>query len=77
MKQRISNPVIPNYQPKQEKKVIEEMAFQNCCNCGCKITDGYWGHWGTGGVCSKTCNRLFEASRPKMIDYVIPKTEVT
>lgn len=40
------------------------MVFAPCCNCGKAITDGYYGRYGDGGVCSKTCNTA-QAAKPK------------
>lgn len=53
------NPVIPDYTPRSEKKKVEEVVliFNPCCNCGKKITDGYYGRWSDGGTCSKTCEK--------------------
>lgn len=52
------NPVIPGYTPRGEKGKKEEVSlvFEPCCHCGKKITDGYYGRYGNGGVCSKVCN---------------------
>lgn len=60
------NPVIPDYTPKSEKGKKEEVSliFKPCCNCGKKITDGYYGRYGDGGVCSKTCN-IVQEQKPK------------
>jgi hypothetical protein len=60
------NPVIPDYTPRGEKGKKEEikLTFSPCCNCGKSITDGYYGRYGDGGVCSKTCNTIQEA-KPK------------
>jgi len=35
-----------------------------CLNCGKAITDGYYGAFGEGGVCSKTCNTA-QSLKPK------------
>jgi hypothetical protein len=60
------NPVIPDYTPRSERKKVEEVKLDllPCCNCGKKISDGYYGRFGDGGVCSKTCNAIQEA-KPK------------
>jgi hypothetical protein len=70
--QRLKNPVIPDYTQKEKPKE-PTLDLKPCINCHCVITDGYWARYGDGGVCSKTCSRLFEASRPSLIDYTIPK----
>lgn len=56
------NPVIPDYTPRSEKKKVEEviLQFNPCCNCGKKITDGYYGRWNESGTCSKTCEKVQE-----------------
>lgn len=58
------NPALPvDYTPK--KKVEEpKLNFAPCCNCGKIITDGYYGRYGDGGVCSKTCNTE-QSKKPK------------
>lgn len=53
------NPVLPQ---KEEKEV--KLDFKPCSNCGKKITDGYYGRFGDGGVCSKTCNAI-EVAKPR------------
>lgn len=62
------NPVIPDYTPRGEKGKKEEIsiALKPCCHCGKTITDGYYGRFGDGGVCSKTCNTIQEA-KPKYL----------
>jgi hypothetical protein len=74
MKQR--KPAPAQYAPKVEPKE-PTLSLEPCINCHCAITDGYWARYGNGGVCSKTCSRLFEASRPSLIDYIIPKGELS
>ena len=45
-----------DYTPRSERKV-EEVTIQAkpCCVCGAKITTSYYGRWGNGGTCSKSC----------------------
>lgn len=56
-KQRISNPVIPDYRPKSERTKGSEhsLSFSPCLTCRKKIEEGYYGRWQEGGTCSKTC----------------------
>lgn len=54
---RASNPVIPDYRPKKEQR-NPEPPLGVCMECGKQITDGYYGRWEDGGVCSKTCDIL-------------------
>jgi hypothetical protein len=62
MKNRVSNPVIPNYAPKA--KVVEPtIKLEPCVECHKPILDGYYGRWGDGGVCSKTCDILHMQKR--------------
>ena len=61
MKQRVSNPVIPDYTQRNKKEEVINMTFSPCCNCGKEITDGFYGRFNSGGVCSKTCNTTQEA----------------
>ncbi len=71
LKQRASNPVIPNYQPRSEKKVEEvTLTFEPCCLCGEPIKQGYYGRYGNGGTCSKTCEKEM-AAKPR--DFGEPK----
>jgi len=58
MKNRIKNPVIPDYMPKKEREKEPTLLLEPCVECGKPITDGYYGRWGDGGVCSKICNIL-------------------
>lgn len=62
MKQRKPAPAM--YQPKAERTAEIPLTFKPCCVCSSPITEGYWGRWGDGGVCKKTCNEIME-SRPK------------
>lgn len=52
---RLSNPVI-DYRSKAEREKEPTLLFSPCLNCNKDILDGYYGRWGQGGVCSKTCN---------------------
>lgn len=71
MQKRLSNPVIPNYQPKSERKVEEPtLTFEPCCLCGNPIKQGYYGRYGNGGTCSKACEKVMEL-KPK--DFGEPK----
>lgn len=58
MSKRIHNPALPiDYTPKQ--RVVTENTIPPlppCINCNNNITDGFYGRWGNGGVCSKNCN---------------------
>lgn len=47
-----------------QKKEQETLRLSPCCVCGKPITDGYYGRWGNGGACSKTCDAIEEA-KPK------------
>jgi hypothetical protein len=60
------NPVIPDYTPRADRGKKEEVKLdlKPCCNCGKTISDGYYGRFGDGGVCSKTCNTIQEG-KPK------------
>ncbi|MBP6949126.1 MAG: hypothetical protein KBC41_04025 [Candidatus Pacebacteria bacterium] len=31
------------------------LKFSPCVVCGNTVSKGYYGHWGNGGTCSKTC----------------------
>jgi len=47
---------------KEEQEVSVNLS--PCLNCGKAITDGYYGAFGEGGVCSKTCNTA-QSLKPK------------
>jgi hypothetical protein len=53
-------------QPPAQKKEINELAIKkgNCLHCGKEVFGGYYGIFGDGGVCSKTCNQAQE-KKPK------------
>jgi len=57
MKERLKNPVIPDYTPKNQKTAEVKLTFSPCCNCGKTITDGYYGRHQDGGTCSKSCEQ--------------------
>ncbi len=64
MKQKLSNPVIPDYRPKKKEETEVTLIFSPCMVCGKTITDGYYSRWGHGGVCSRVCNAIQE-EKPK------------
>ena len=35
---------------------VRPLTFAPCLACGKAISDGYYGRFGDGGVCSKRCN---------------------
>ena len=60
---RLSNPVIPDYTPKSERKVKDESLPLKPCIICTKISEGY-GAWKDGHTCSRKCELLQEA-KPK------------
>ena len=70
MSKRLSNPVIPNYQPRSERVEEPKITFEPCCICGNNISQGPYGRWGTGGTCSGKCEREMQA-KPR--DWGEPK----
>ena len=44
----------------EHKEKTGGLTFSPCLFCGKAITDGYYGRFGGGGVCSKTCNTAQE-----------------
>jgi hypothetical protein len=64
------NPVIPDYSPRKSTSAEKTPTLQlsPCCECGKPITDGYYGRFSDGGVCSKSCDILHMYSRPSDID---------
>lgn len=75
---RYNRPTTPppaDYRPRNEVKKEEvTLTFNPCVQCGKKITEGYWGRYGDdSGVCSKTCDIIYQHTRPSLIDYVIVK----
>lgn len=55
---RLSNPVLPSPQKKDDAIKLDP-----CCECGKPITDGYYGRYAEGGVCSKACDILHMKER--------------
>lgn len=71
---KLSNPVIPDYRTKAERVVKDEgLPLKPCLICQ-KMTQGY-GVFSEGVVCSRKCNTAHENARPKLIDYVISRSE--
>lgn len=69
MSKRVPNPVIPDFTPK--KRVVEENTIPPlppCLHCGNNITDGFYGRWGNGGVCSKNCN-IEQTKKPRFPEH--------
>jgi hypothetical protein len=62
-----------DYTPKKVKQEEVTLQFEPCCICHKKIVDGYWGRYGTGGVCSKGCDIIYQHSFTRLIDYIIIK----
>jgi hypothetical protein len=63
MKNRYNSPpVVPDFTPKGKKKEStgEVVVLKSCLACGKEITDGYWGAYKEGGVCSKSCNIKYQ-----------------
>lgn len=61
-KGKVHNPVLPvDYRPK-DKGTKEEvtLSFTPCLICKKQIKEGYYGRYGNGGVCSKTCSTVQE-----------------
>lgn len=44
----------------QVKEVEGWVTLTPCLVCNKTIKDGYYGRFGNGGVCSKTCNTTYE-----------------
>lgn len=64
---RISNPVIPDYTPKQDRVKEEvKLSFKPCLICQKQIKDGYYGVWIDGGTCSKTCE-IIKETQPRVL----------
>lgn len=59
-----TTPPAVDYSPKKKEKQEVILDFSNCLHCDKVITEGYYGRFGNGGVCSKTCNTAQEA-KPK------------
>lgn len=57
---RLSNPVIPDYRPKAERKVEDTgLPLKPCCICQ-KMCRPY-GFWNDGQTCSRVCEVTKEA----------------
>lgn len=66
MSKRVPNPALPiDYTPKK-REVVENTIppLPPCLHCGNNITDGFYGRWGNGGVCSKNCN-IEQTKKPR------------
>lgn len=46
-----------------KKQQEQSVRLEPCVECGKPIVDGYFGRWGDGGVCSKTCDILHMQQR--------------
>lgn len=58
MKQRASNPVIPDYTPRTERKKPEEPKAREAQKClMCPTMTLGWGMFSEGAVCSLKCNK--------------------
>lgn len=68
MKKPFNSALPIDYTPK--KRVTEEtkIDLKPCIVCQKQITDGDYGSWGDGGVCSKTCNTI-QSKKPKYPDH--------
>lgn len=55
---KLKNPVLP-----PQFKVEQGIKLEPCVECGKPITDGYYGRYGDGGVCSKACDILHMRKR--------------
>lgn len=58
MKERLRNPVLP-----PQFKAEQGIKLEPCIECKKPITDGYWGRYTDGGVCSKICDVLHMQKR--------------
>lgn len=74
-KNRYNTPQPVDYRPVSQRKTEDEvnLDLKPCLICGKKITDGYWGRYEDGGVCSKACDINYQHTRISLIDYVIVK----
>lgn len=57
-KDRLKNPVLSVPLFAGSGKNPSGLKLDPCVECGKPIEDGYYGRWGDGGVCSKTCDIL-------------------
>lgn len=39
------------------------MEFKPCCVCGKAVVHGYYGRWGSGGTCSRACEKIQEEKK--------------
>lgn len=65
------NPIFKNvgYTPKKKEMPPEiEVGLKPCIVCGKTISDGYYGRYEKGGVCSKVCNTT-QSLKPKYPDH--------
>lgn len=63
------NKPVPDYTPKKKEKVEEPtMSFEPCCVCKKNVVDGYYSHWGKGGVCSRVCDIIREHQEPTQVE---------
>ena len=53
-----------DYTPKAQKAPEVKIDLLPCMVCHKAITDGYYGHWGDNGTCSKKCEQVQEAKYP-------------
>lgn len=58
---------VPDYAPRKSKTEEVVLIFENCCVCHKPISEGYYGRWGTGGACSKTCNNVKEKENENLL----------
>lgn len=59
---RVSNPVIPDYTPREErtKEAVIKLSFTPCLICNKQIKEGPYGRWFDGNTCCKTCEAVKE-----------------
>jgi len=69
-KDRLSNPVIPDYTPRGQKKVEEPVLAPRTCLVCQKLTAGY-AVWRCGYTCSRKCTTDYSEAKPSLIDHVI------
>jgi len=73
-KNRYNTPQPVDYAPRKEVKTQEvALVFRPCLICHKNIKEGYWGRYQDGGVCSKSCDIVYQHTRLSLIDYVIVK----
>ena len=59
----------------QHTKTEVPLVFQPCFVCHKPITEGYYARINNSGTCNKSCWEKYKATRPYLIDYVIPTKE--